>query len=75
MNYLYQTLVAKNDNNGNPRRLGVVYCPGGNVYCVYHVYDEGRHGRPDDMSTYMEMPMVEISVRHYNYLCSEYGAK
>jgi len=41
MRLLCQRLSAKNDVNGNPRRVYVVYWHDGEVY---HIYDEGYQG-------------------------------
>jgi hypothetical protein len=58
----YQHLRAKNDVNGNPRRLFVVYGPGGEVL---EVIDEGYRGWPVHLRDIAQLPTFDITPTEY----------
>lgn len=62
----YQHMIAKNDSNGNPRRIWFVY-EGRDFYAI----DEGYSGRPKFLSEYTELMPVNISAGEYRALLSE----
>lgn len=59
----YQHMSAKNDSNGNPRRLWMVY-EGKDFYAI----DEGYNGRPKCLADYVELIPVNISPADYHEL-------
>lgn len=63
----YQHMKAKNDANGNPRRLFMVY-EGRDFYAI----DEGYSGRPKFLvDGYIELVPVNITAREYRDLLAE----
>lgn len=70
--YTIQRLYTKNDSNGNPRRVFLVYGLQKGEMRLHGVYEEGYLGRQavpqeirDNASTYLD---VEITPREYRRL-------
>lgn len=63
----YQHLKSKNDRNGNPRRLWVVYNHRG---YIMEVIDEGYSGRPYHLKDKVEIAEIEVPVSEYDYRIS-----
>ncbi len=62
---IVQHLRAKNDTNGNPRRIWALY----DVESVNRVssqyYDEGYRGKPEECRNLPEIPSVAITPAEY----------
>lgn len=63
----YQHITAFNDNNGNPRRLFLVY-DGPETYAI----DEGYSGRPAWLSAFRELVPVRVNYNQYRALLKDY---
>lgn len=64
---LCQNLRSKNDVNGNPKRLWVVYqlVKPSHYSPIVEVYEEGYRGRPAELTNMVELPMVDIVPSEY----------
>ena len=65
----WQHLKARNDVNGNPQRLYVVYELAHDTRLMYWetvaVYDEGYGAKPEEIRDLAELPSVEITVEDF----------
>jgi hypothetical protein len=67
-----QRFSAKNDVNGNPRRVWVIYYPGSPPLAI----DEGYEGVPSQITSlmeYVEFPTVRVEPAEYRRLLKDYG--
>ena len=62
MKNIMQHQRAKNDQNGNPRRLFVIYAP--ENFKIVKVINEGYSGRPEDFDG-IEICPVDITLEEY----------